>query len=202
MGETGAVIVLPLFEKDGGVFYAAAAVIDAEGRYLGKYTRCTSPTAPTLWKSSNVRTGNFGCPVFDTAYVRIGVNIRYDRHLPEVARLLDLTGAEIVFIPKAAGTVSKRMWMIESRGHALANGYFVGSLNRVGRELNPEVEFFEFSYFCDPRGEVLAQGSETEEEVVTADLDLAHLRPRGFYFRDRRSDLYGPLITACAGRES
>jgi len=122
----------------------------------------------------------------------IGVYICYDRHFPEGARALGLNGAEIVFNPSATvAGLSEYLWELEQPAHAVANGYFVGAINRVGHEQPWDIgEFFGKSYFCDPKGKILAQGSRDRDEVVVADLDLdeiSEVRATWQFFRDRRS---------------
>ena len=126
---------------------------------------------------------------------KIGAYICYDRHFPEGARALGLAGAEMVFIPSATAGFSRPLWDVEQRFHAIANGYFVGTINRVGTALKPDVQFYGHSYFCDPMGGVLAEAGE-EEEIVVADLDLdqvAEVRANLPFYRDRRPDMYGVL---------
>jgi beta-ureidopropionase len=127
--------------------------------------------------------------------------ICYDRHFPEGARALGLAGAEIVFIPSAttAGH-SEYLWKLEQTAHAVANGYFVGTNNRVGLEAPWNFgHFYGTSYFADPRGKILVEGSREKEELVVGDLDLdviQEVRTQWQFFRDRRTDLYGPLLGA------
>jgi len=195
------VIVVPLYEEDTtGVYYNTAAVIDADGRYLGKYRKNHIPhCAPGFWEKFYFRPGNLGYPVFDTAYARIGVYICYDRHFPEGARALGLAGAEIVFNPSATvAGLSEYLWKLEQPAHAVANAYFIGAINRVGSEAPWNIgEFYGQSYFCDPRGQFLAVGSRDRSELVTAELDLDQIREvRNVwaFYRDRRPDSYGALI--------
>jgi beta-ureidopropionase len=195
------VIVVPLYEEDvAGVYYNTAAVIDADGRYLGKYRKNHIPhCAPGFWEKFYFRPGNLGYPVFDTAYARIGVYICYDRHFPEGARALGLAGAEIVFNPSATvAGLSEYLWKLEQPAHAVANAYFVGAINRVGTEAPWNIgEFYGQSYFCDPRGRFLATGSRDRSELITAELDLDQIRDvRNVwaFYRDRRPDSYGPLV--------
>src|SRR5262245_9105852 len=194
------VIVVPVYEEHmPGVYFNTAAVIDADGRYLGKYRKHHIPHClPGFWEKFYFTPGDLGYPVFATRYARVGVYICYDRHFPEGARALGLGGAEIVFEPSAttAGH-SEYLWEIEQKSHAVANGYFVGTNNRVGREAPWNIgEFYGKSYFCDPRGNLLAQGSRDKDELVVADLDLEmieQVRTQWQFFRDRRPELYGPL---------
>ena len=152
----GMVIVLPIYEVENtGVYYNTAAVIDADGKYLGKYRKHHIPqVAPGFWEKYYFRPGNTGYPVFQTAVGKIGVYICYDRHFPEGARILGLNGAEIVFNPSATvAGLSEYLWKLEQPAHAVANGYFVGAINRVGTEAPWNIgEFYGQSYFCDPAG--------------------------------------------------
>jgi beta-ureidopropionase len=194
------VIVVPLYEVEGtGVYYNTAAVIDADGTYLGKYRKSHIPhTAPGFWEKFYFKPGNLGYPVFRTRYATIGVYICYDRHFPEGARALGLAGAEIVFNPSATvAGLSEYLWKLEQPAHAVANAYFVGAINRVGVEAPWNIgEFYGQSYFCDPRGQFVAQGSRDKTELITAELDLDKIREvRNVwqFFRDRRPESYGAL---------
>jgi beta-ureidopropionase len=194
------VIVVPLYEEDEtGVYYNTAAVIDADGTYLGKYRKSHIPhTAPGFWEKFYFKPGNLGYPVFKTKYADIGVYICYDRHFPEGARELGLNGAEIVFNPSATvAGLSEYLWKLEQPAHAVANACFVGAINRVGFEKPWNIgEFYGQSYFCDPRGQIVAQASRDKDELVTADLDLDKIREvRNVwqFYRDRRPETYGGL---------
>ncbi|MEJ7760345.1 MAG: nitrilase-related carbon-nitrogen hydrolase [Gemmatimonadaceae bacterium] len=195
------VIVVPIYEEDSpGVYYNTAAVIDADGTYLGKYRKNHIPhCAPGFWEKFYFKPGNLGYPVFKTAYADVGVYICYDRHFPEGARELGLNGAEIVFNPSATvAGLSEYLWKLEQPAHAVANAYFVGAINRVGREQPWDIgEFYGQSYFCDPRGQMLATGSRDQTELVTAELDLEQVREvRNVwqFYRDRRPETYGGLV--------
>jgi beta-ureidopropionase len=195
------VLVIPIYEvEQAGVYYNTAAVIDADGKYLGKYRKTHIPHClPGFWEKFYFRPGNLGYPVFETAFAKVGVYICYDRHFPEGARALGLNGAEIVFNPSATvAGLSEYLWKLEQPAHAVANGYFVGAINRVGNESPWKIgEFYGQSYFCDPRGQFLATGPRDRDAVVTADLDLeliAEVRATWQFFRDRRPDAYGPLV--------
>src|SRR4029079_3677366 len=197
----GMVIVLPIYEVENtGVYYNTAAVIDADGTYLGKYRKHHIPqVAPGFWEKYYFRPGNTGYPVFNTAVGKIGVYICYDRHFPEGARILGLNGAEIVFNPSATvAGLSEYLWKLEQPAHAVANGYFVGAINRVGTEAPWRIgEFYGQSYFCDPRGKFLAEGPRDKDAVVVADLNLdliEEVRSVWQFYRDRRPDAYGPLV--------
>ena len=149
------VMVVPVYEREmAGVYYNTAAVIDADGKYIGKYRKNHIPQTHGFWEKYYFKPGNLGYPAFDTRYARIGVYICYDRHFPEGARLLGLAGAEIVFNPSATvAGLSQYLWRLEQPAHAVANGYFMGAINRVGTEAPWNIgKFYGSSYFVDPRG--------------------------------------------------
>ena len=194
------VIVVPLYEEEEtGVYYDTAAVIDADGTYLGKYRKNHIPhVAPGFWEKFYFRPGNLGYPVFNTRYAKVGVYICYDRHFPEGARALALNGAEIVLNPSATvAGLSEYLWKLEQPAHAVANGYFVGAINRVGFEAPWNIgEFYGQSYFVDPRGQFLAMAKRDENALVAAELDLDKIREvrnTWPFFRDRRPDTYSDL---------
>jgi N-carbamoylputrescine amidase len=195
------VIVAPIYEEDlPGVYYNAAAVIDADGTYLGKYRKMHIPhCAPGFWEKFFFRPGNIGYPVFETKAGNIGVYICYDRHFPEGARCLGLNGAEIVFNPSATvAGLSEYLWKLEQPAHAVANQYFIGAINRPGLEAPWNFgEFYGTSYFCNPRGQIMAEGKRAEDDIVTADLDLdmiREVRNTWQFFRDRRPESYDELV--------
>ncbi len=199
--EYGMVLIVPIYEEEiSGVYYNTAAVIDADGKYLGKYRKTHIPhVAPGFWEKFYFRPGNLGYPCFDTAFARIGVYICYDRHFPEGARCLGLNGAEIIFNPSATvAGLSEYLWKLEQPAHAVANGYFVGAINRVGTEAPWNIgEFYGQSYFCDPRGQMLAVGTRDQDELIVADLDMdkiKEVRNTWQFFRDRRPDAYGAIV--------
>jgi beta-ureidopropionase len=198
--ETGMVLVVPMYEvEQPGVYYNTAAVIDADGTYLGKYRKHHLPQLPGFWEKFYFREGNLGWPVFDTAVGRIGVYICYDRHFPEGWRALGLAGAQIVFNPSATSRgLSSHLWQLEQTASAVANGYFVGAVNRVGIEPLGDDDFYGTSYFADPRGQLIdGAASDSDEEVVVRDLDLdliTEVRDTWQFYRDRRPDAYGPLV--------
>ena len=201
----GMAIVLPIYEREmDGVYYNTAAVIDADGTYLGKYRKNHIPqVAPGFWEKFYFKPGNLGYPTFQTRFARIGVYICYDRHFPEGARMLGLHGAEIVYNPSATvAGLSEYLWKLEQPAHAVANGYFVGAINRVGTEKPWAIgEFYGQSYFCDPRGKMLATASRDKDELVVADLDLdviREVRNTWQFFRDRRPETYGEMVEASA----
>ena len=199
--QHGMVLIVPIYEEEQtGIYYNSAAVIDADGTYLGKYRKTHIPHVnPGFWEKFYFRPGNLGYPCFDTAFARIGVYICYDRHFPEGARCLGLNGAEIVFNPSATvAGLSEYLWKLEQPAHAVANGYFVGAINRVGIEAPWNIgEFYGQSYFCDPRGQIIAEGSRDRDELIVADLDLDKIREvrnTWQFFRDRRPDAYDQIV--------
>jgi beta-ureidopropionase len=200
------VMVVPVYEEQmPGMYFNTAAVIDADGSYLGKYRKHHIPHVhPGFWEKFYFTPGDLGYPVFKTKYAAVGVYICYDRHFPEGARILGLNGAEIVFNPSATvAGLSEYLWELEQPAHAVANGYFVGAINRVGTEKPWNIgEFYGKSYFCNPRGKIVAQASRDKDEVLVADLDLdmiAEVRKTWQFFRDRRPETYDAL-TAQSGR--
>ena len=193
--QHGMVLIVSIYEEEmSGIYYNTAAVIDADGKYLGKYRKNHIPhVAPGFWEKFYFRPGNLGYPCFDTAFARIGVYICYDRHFPEGARALGLNGAEIIFNPSATvAGLSEYLWKLEQPAHAVANGYFVGAINRVGHEQPWDIgEFYGQSYFCDPRGQMLVEASRDQDELVVADLDMdviREVRNTWQFFRDRRPE--------------
>ena len=200
--QTGMVLIVPMYEEDErtpGLYYNTAAVIDADGRYLGKYRKTHIPHVQGFWEKFYFRPGNLGYPVFETAVGKVGVYICYDRHFPEGARALGLNGAEIVFIPSATSRgLSEYLWRIEQVSHAVANGYFVGTINRVGIEPLGEDDFYGQSYFVDPRGQFVGEvGDAHKPELLVRDLDLDQIlevRNTWQWYRDRRPDAYADLV--------
>lgn len=199
--QHGMVLIVPIYEEEQtGIYYNTAAVIDADGKYLGKYRKTHIPhVAPGFWEKFYFRPGNLGYPCFDTAFARIGVYICYDRHFPEGARCLGLNGAEIIFNPSATvAGLSEYLWKLEQPAHAVANGYFVGAINRVGTEAPWNIgEFYGQSYFCDPRGQMLTVGTRDRDELIVADLEMDKIREvrnTWQFFRDRRPDAYGQIV--------
>ena len=197
--QHGIVIVAPMYEEEHpGIYYNTAAVIDADGSYLGKYRKTHIPQVKGFWEKFYFRPGNLGYPVFDTAVGKVGVYICYDRHFPEGARALGLHGAELVFIPSATSRgLSEYLWRVEQVSHALANGYFVGTINRVGIEPLGDDDFYGTSYFVDPEGKFVGEpGDAHKPELIVRDLDLdlvQVVRDRWQFYRDRRPESYDDL---------
>ena len=201
--ELGMVLVLPMYEEEQpGILYNTAAVVDADGTYLGKYRKNHIPQVKGFWEKFYFRPGNLGYPVFDTAVGKVGVYICYDRHFPEGWRALGLNGAEIVFNPSATSRgLSAYLWKLEQPASAVANEYFVGAINRVGIESEiGDNDFYGTSYFVDPEGKFVGEPADPyQPELVVRDLDmdlLAEVRNRWAFYRDRRPDAYGDLTRA------
>jgi beta-ureidopropionase len=194
------VLVVPYFERaSAGIYFNTAAVIDSDGTVVGKYRKTHIPQlGPCYWEKFFFAPGDLGYPVFRTSAARIGVAICYDRHFPEVGRALGLNGAEIVFNPSATSDYARHAWELEQPAQALANGYFVAAINRVGvEEPLSSVRFFGSSYLCSPHGDILARAGEDKDEFVAADLDLGLIgeaRELWQFYRDRRPDTYRDLM--------
>jgi len=194
------VIVVPIYEEHmPGVYYNTAAVIDADGTYLGKYRKNHIPQVKGFWEKFFFKPGNMGYPVFNTRYGKVGVYICYDRHFPDGARCLGLNGAEIVFNPSATvAGLSEYLWKVEQPAHAVANEYFVAAINRVGTEAPWNIgEFYGQSYFVNPRGEFIAVASRDKDELLVADLDfdmIREVRDLWQFYRDRRPETYNELV--------
>jgi beta-ureidopropionase len=198
--EHGIVLIVPWYEEEqAGVYYNSACVIERDGTVVGKYRKTHIPhVGPCFWEKFYFKPGNLGYPVWETSVGRVGLIICYDRHFPEVARELGLKGAELVFNPSATvESLSKYLWELEQPAHAVANGFWIAASNRVGVEapLNQH-KFYGSSYFCSPRGKIVAQASDSEDEVLVADIDLDEIREvrnTWQFFRDRRPETYGEL---------
>ncbi|MBA3761183.1 MAG: carbon-nitrogen hydrolase [Gemmatimonadales bacterium] len=206
--ELGVVIIASLFEKRAeGLYHNTAAVIDADGRLLGKYRKMHIPDDPQYYEKFYFTPGDLGFRSWDTRFGRIGVLVCWDQWYPEAARLTALSGAQILFYPTAIGWLpgekaehgaqQQAAWETIQRSHAIANGVFVCAVNRVGREEGPTggLEFWGGSFVSDPGGRIIAQGG-TGEEVLTATLDLGKVdtsRTHWPFLRDRRIDAYADI---------
>ncbi|GGE22121.1 hydrolase [Marinithermofilum abyssi] len=200
--ELEVVLIVPVYEEElTGVYYNTAAVIDADGRFLGKYRKQHLPQVQAgpegcgFWEKYYFKPGNLGYPVFDTAYAKVGVYICYDRHFPEGARLLGLNGAEVVFNPSATvAGLSEYLWKLEQPAHAVANGYYLGAINRVGWEKPWDMgEFYGQSYLVNPRGEFVAIGERDKDQVILGEMDrelIKRVRNTWQFYRDRRPETY------------
>ncbi len=193
------VIIVPIYEETiPGVYYNTAAVIDADGSYLGKYRKTHIPQVAGFWEKFFFKPGASNWPVFKTAYANIGVYICYDRHFPEGWRALALQGAEIIYNPSATvAGLSQYLWELEQPASAAANGVYIGAINRVGTEAPWDIgEFYGSSYFVNPRGEIISQASKDKDELLVTELDMdmvREVRDTWQFFRDRRPDTYGVL---------
>jgi beta-ureidopropionase len=194
------VIVVPIYEEDiTGVYYNTAAVIDADGTYLGKYRKTHIPQVAGFWEKFFFKPGNLGYPVFHTAYCKLGVYICYDRHFPEGWRALALNGAEYIVNPSATvAGLSQYLWELEQPAAAAANGCYIGAVNRVGTEAPWNIgRFYGSAYFVNPRGKIVAKASEDKDELLVADMDweiVREVRNQWQFFRDRRPETYGELV--------
>lgn len=199
------VIVASLFEKRAkGVYHNTAAVIDADGKFLGKYRKMHIPDDPGFYEKFYFIPGDLGFQVFDTKVAKIGVLVCWDQWFPEAARLASLAGAEILVYPTAIGWTPsdpkeaaryRDAWTTIQRSHAVANGVFVAAVNRVGRE--GALKFWGHSFVAAPFGEVIAMAGESET-VLTADCDLSKIeqtRREWPFLRDRRIDAYPPILS-------
>ena len=193
-------VAVELDDQFGGVYYNTAAVIDADGKYLGKYRKTHIPQVAGFWEKFFFKPGFSNWPVFNTAYLKLGVYICYDRHFPEGWRALALNGAEYIVNPSATvAGLSQYLWKLEQPASAVANGYYVGAINRPGTEAPWNIgKFYGTSYIVNPRGEFLVTASEDKDELVVADMDMdvvQQVRDKWQFFRDRRPETY-PVLTA------
>ena len=193
------VIVVPIYEEEiTGIYYNCAAVIDADGSYLGKYRKTHIPQVAGFWEKFFFKPGNSGWPVFQTAYCKLGVYICYDRHFPEGWRGLALNGVEYIVNPSATvAGLSEYLWKLEQPASAVANGVFIGAINRVGSEAPWNIgEFYGQSYFVNPRGQIEAIASRDQDELLVHEMDfdmIREVRNTWQFFRDRRPEAYGRL---------
>jgi N-carbamoylputrescine amidase len=202
--ELGVVIVASLFERRAeGLYHNTAVVFDADGSNLGIYRKAHIPDDPMFYEKYYFTPGDTGYKVFDTKYGKIGVLICWDQWYPEAARLTALQGAKILFYPTAIGTLPNesaeereefmQAWQTIQRSHAVANGCYVASVNRVGTE--GELTFWGDSFICGPFGKILAKAGDGEE-ILTAEIDFETVEKQRRvwpYFRDRRIDTYGDI---------
>jgi N-carbamoylputrescine amidase len=211
--ERAVVIVASMFERrSAGVYHNTAAVIDADGRYLGKYRKMHIPDDPAFYEKFYFTPGDLGFLAWKTRYAKIGVCVCWDQWYPESARLTALRGAEILFFPTAIGWHPQEKaefgerqhnsWETIQRSHAIANGCYVAVPNRVGHEAHPVkgggegIEFWGQSFVADPSGQILTKASSSKEEILVTEVDLGALdvqRTHWPFFRDRRIDAYGEI---------
>lgn len=203
------VIVASLFERRAaGLYHNTTAVLDADGSYLGKYRKMHIPDDPLYYEKFYFTPGDLGFRVFATRYLRLGVLICWDQWYPEAARLTALRGADLLLYPTAIGwhpqekaeygEIQRSSWQTIQRAHAIANGCFVGSVNRVGHEGDPQggIDFWGHSFICGPSGQMLTEANHDQPAIVQAALDLKAVdaaRTHWPFLRDRRIDAYGDL---------
>ncbi|MBX3009472.1 MAG: carbon-nitrogen hydrolase [Melioribacteraceae bacterium] len=204
-------IIVPLFEKRApGVYHNSAVIIDAGGEILGTYRKMHIPDDPSYYEKYYFTPGDLGFKSFQTKFGKIGTLICWDQWYPEGARLTSLQAAEVLFYPTAIGwhpaekerygSAQKDSWITIQRSHAIANGVYVASANRIGLEKpipdSDGIQFWGSSFICDPQGVFIAQASEDKEEILLAEVDLKHLetiRRNWPFLRDRRIDAYNDI---------
>ena len=205
-GELNVVLIASLFEKlDSGIYFNTAAVIDANGSYLGKYRKNHIPDDPGFYEKFYFSPGDTGYQVFTTRFARIGVLICWDQWYPEAARITSLMGAEILFCPTAIGwsgsqsmevnSEQYQAWLTVQRSHAIANGVHVVAVNRTGRE--EDMQFWGGSFVSNPFGTILYQAPHDKEDISVVPIDLSEsdfYRTHWPFMRDRRIDTYQPIV--------
>ncbi|MDC6386250.1 acyltransferase [Flagellimonas taeanensis] len=209
--ELGVVIIVPFFEKRmAGVYHNSAYIIDADGSEAGLYRKMHIPDDPHFYEKFYFTPGDLGFKTIPTQKGKVGTLICWDQWYPEAARLTALQGAEILFYPTAIGWHPKEKeefgekqhgaWMNVMKGHAVANGVYVAAANRIGLEKylpgTDGIEFWGSSFICGPQGEILAQASPDQEEILLAEVDLSlqeNVRQNWPFLRDRRIDMYGAI---------
>jgi N-carbamoylputrescine amidase len=196
-------IIVPVYEcAQPGIYFNTAVIVDADGSIAGKFRKVHIPEGPQYLEKYYFTPGNLGYPVFKTAHATIGIGICYDEWFPEVARILGMKGAEIIFYPSAIGSEpdrpeysSQAAWETVIKSHGIANGLFIAALNRVGRE--DDMTFYGGSFISNPFGNVLARGDNQSDQVVAAELDLHQIREFRdlfHFYRDRRPETYSELL--------
>jgi N-carbamoylputrescine amidase len=206
--ELGVVLPISVFERAGQSFFNTIVILDADGSNLGFYRKSHIPDGPGYSEKFFFSPGDTGFKVWDTKYARIGVGICWDQWFPEAARAMALLGAEILFYPTAIGSEpqdptldSSGHWQRVMQGHAGANVTPLVASNRIGTEAGTggtNITFYGSSFIADPTGAKIAEANRTEQTILTASFDLdeiAHMRASWGVFRDRRPELYTPLLT-------
>ena len=205
--EREIVIVASLFERRAaGIYHNTAVVIDADGSVAGKYRKMHIPDDPLYYEKFYFTPGDLGFPSFQTRYAKVGALVCWDQWFPEGARLAALSGAQILFYPTAIGWIPKEpraaaqqqraAWELIQRAHAIANGVYVASVNRVGRE--GKIKFWGNSFVAGPLGEIVAQAGGERDQILLAPCDLGKIeetRQSWPFLRDRRIDAYAPLLS-------
>ncbi|MCT4597122.1 MAG: N-carbamoylputrescine amidase [Vallitalea sp.] len=207
-------IVLPIsfYERKNNARYNSVAIIDADGSYMGVYRKSHIPDGPGYEEKFYFNSGDTGFKVFKTKYATIGVGICWDQWFPEAARIMTLMGAELLFYPTAigsepdgSGTQSKEHWQRCMQGHAAANIIPVIASNRIGTEKEDEmqIDFYGSSFMTDEKGKIIAEASEDKEQIIYGIYNLKEIdlkRVDWAVFRDRRPDLYSPILTLDGGK--
>ena len=210
--ELGVVLPVSFYERDGPARFNSIAIVDADGSLLGVYRKSHIPNGPGYQEKNYFSPGDTGFRVWQTRYGRIGVGICWDQWFPETSRVLALLGAELLLYPTAIGSEpppavavnSREHWQRTQQGQAAANLMPLVASNRYGREhslQDPEglyIDFYGSSFIADAMGAKVAEAPRDQDAVLTARFDLAELealRDNWFVFRDRRPDLYGPLLS-------
>jgi N-carbamoylputrescine amidase len=209
--ELGVVVIASLFERRAaGLYHNTAAIIGADGGLLGVYRKMHIPDDPLYYEKFYFTPGDLGFLNFETPHARIGVLVCWDQWYPEGARLTALRGADVLFYPTAIGwhpsekaqygAAQLDAWQTIQRAHAIANGIYVAAVNRTGYEGTPDsgLEFWGSSFVADPFGQVVAQASTGEEEILVVECDpkrAEEVRRNWPFLRDRRIDAYGPLTS-------
>lgn len=205
--ERKIVIVASLFERrSAGIYHNTAVVIDADGSLAGTYRKMHIPDDPLYYEKFYFTPGDLGFPSFQTRYAKVSALVCWDQWFPEGARSAALSGAQILFYPTAIGWIpneprtvaqnQRNAWELIQRSHAVANGVFVASVNRVGRE--GKIKFWGNSFVAGPFGEIVAHAGGEREEILLAECDLGKIeetRQSWPFLRDRRIDAYGPLLS-------
>jgi N-carbamoylputrescine amidase len=209
--ELGIVLIVPFFERRAsGLYHNSAYIIDTDGSEAGLYRKMHIPDDPSYYEKFYFTPGDIGFKAFDTKVGKIGTLICWDQWYPEGARITALQGAEVLFYPTAIGWHPSEKaqygekqhdaWRTVQRGHAVANGIFVAACNRVGFEKPVEssagIEFWGASFIAGPQGEILAEASHDQEEIIVAEIDhtlMEDVRRNWPFLRDRRIDAYGDI---------
>ena len=196
-------IIVPVYEcARPGINFNTAVIVDTDGSIAGKFRKVHIPDGPQYLEKYYFTPGDLGYPVFKTTHATIGIGICWDEWFPEVARILGMKGAEIIFFPSAIGSEpdqpeysSQAAWETVIKSHGIANGLFVAAVNRVGQE--DEMNFYGGSFISNPYGDILARGDNESDQVVAAELDLKQIREFRdlfHFFRDRRPETYRELL--------
>lgn len=198
--ELGVVLPISFFERAGHAHFNSVAILDADGTNLGLYRKSHIPNGPGYQEKNYFAPGDTGFRVWDTRYARIGVGICWDQWFPESARCMCVMGADLLFYPTGIGSDCHDHWQITMQGHAAANLTPLVVSNRIGTEEGEfgKTTFWGRSFIAGPNGQIVAKAGRDREEVITATFDLEEnreMRANWGVFRDRRPDLYWPLMT-------